>query len=57
MKKLTLQEAKDRFVQFGECNHDEDFETEFTPYGCDGVLITQCTICSKVKSKVYLNLT
>lgn len=57
MKKLTLQEAKDRFVEFGECNHDPNFETEFSPYGCDNVLITQCTVCSEVKSKVYVNLT
>jgi len=30
MNKLTLQEAKDRFAQFGECNHDADFEAVFS---------------------------
>lgn len=57
MNKLTLQEAKDRFAQFGECNHDADFEAEFSPYGCDNILITQCTVCGEVKSRVYINLT
>lgn len=54
--KLTLKEAKDRFAEFGECNHDPDFEAEFTPCGCD-VRITQCTVCGEVKNRVYLNLT
>ncbi|KKN76218.1 hypothetical protein LCGC14_0372440 [marine sediment metagenome] len=55
--KLTLQEAKDRFASTGECNHDPDFETEVTPYGCDNILIIQCTICGEIKSKANLNLT
>lgn len=54
--KLTLEQSKNRFAEFGRCEHDEDFEAEFTPYGCD-VLITQCTVCSEVKSRVYPNLT
>lgn len=54
--KLTLQESKDRFASTGNCNHDDDYECEFSPFGCD-VLITQCTVCGKIKNKVYLNLT
>lgn len=55
--KLTLQEAKDRFASTGNCNHDDDYECKFSPYGCDNIRITQCTVCSEIKNKVYLNLT
>ncbi len=54
--KLTLQQAKDRFASTGNCNHDNNFEAKFTPYGCD-IMITQCTVCGEIKKKVYLNLT
>jgi len=54
--KLTLKEAKDRFVQFGECNHQDDFEAEFSPYGCPNIVLTTCTICSEIKKKIYINL-
>jgi len=55
--KLTLQEAKDRFVSTGNCDHDEDYTIEFSPYGCENIWIKQCTVCGEVLAKEYVNLT
>jgi len=54
MIKLTLQQAKDRFIEFGECSHDRRFYKTFVPYKCD-VEITDCGICGQRIAKVYLS--
>jgi len=52
---LTRKEAKDRFTTTGECFHDPAFFSSFTPYGCEGIVVTECSICGERIEKIYLN--
>lgn len=54
MTKLTFQEAKDRFIKHGACDHDEEFHISVEPYKC-GVRLTDCGVCGKRINLVYLN--
>lgn len=53
--KLTFDEARGRFAQFGTCEHDPDFESKFEVPGCNLYLI-DCTVCGKrLGGPIYIN--
>jgi len=49
---LTLQQSKDRFVQFGQCFHYEEFEEEVEIPNTNVVQV-MCGVCNKVKREYY----
>ena len=53
--KLTFQEAKDRFISTGNCDHDEEFHVITEPYKC-GIILTDCGVCGERIHLTYLNV-
>jgi len=54
MTKLTIDEARSLYASTGHCGHDEELYTVSEPPNC-GVKITQCGVCGKRISLVYLS--
>jgi len=52
MEKLTLKEAKYRFLKFGECSHDKNWQYKVQPYNCPNLVQVMCGACNKLLREI-----